>query len=82
VLTEIESGDGSLSRLLNDKQLYTNLEFTSKNLALLLQDIRLNPKRYINVSVFGKGQKEYVPANEDPAFKGEWEIKKVKENQK
>jgi phospholipid/cholesterol/gamma-HCH transport system substrate-binding protein len=79
VLTKVESGDGSFSRLLNDKQLYTNLEFTSKNLALLLQDIRLNPKRYINVSVFGKGQKEYIPPNEDPAFIGEWEIKKVKE---
>jgi phospholipid/cholesterol/gamma-HCH transport system substrate-binding protein len=77
VLTEIESGNGSLSKLLNDKQLYTNLEFTSQNLALLLQDIRLNPKRYISVSVFGKGQKEYIPAGEDPAFEGEWEIRKV-----
>lgn len=82
VLSEIQTGDGSLSKLLNDKQLYTNLEFTSKNLALLLQDIRLNPRRYISVSVFGKGQKEYVPANEDPAFEGEWQIIKKEKKEK
>ncbi|MEN8788477.1 MAG: MCE family protein, partial [Flavobacteriaceae bacterium] len=36
-------------------------------LELLLQDFRLNPKRYVNVSVFGKKQKEYVVPETDPA---------------
>lgn len=67
LLEKVENGDGSLSSLINDKALYDNLEATSKNLELLLQDLRLNPKRYINVSVFGKKQQEYVNPEEDPA---------------
>jgi phospholipid/cholesterol/gamma-HCH transport system substrate-binding protein len=31
----------------------------------LLQDVKLNPKRYVNISVFGKKQKEYSTP-EDP----------------
>lgn len=69
VMLKFNNGNGSLSRLLNDRQLYDNIEKTSKNLSLLLQDLRLNPKRYINVSVFGGGDdKEYVKPENDPAF--------------
>jgi phospholipid/cholesterol/gamma-HCH transport system substrate-binding protein len=68
IATKMNSGEGSLGKLVNDKELYTNLESTSKNLSLLLQDIRLNPKRYVNVSVFGKKDKEYIVPEEDPAF--------------
>jgi phospholipid/cholesterol/gamma-HCH transport system substrate-binding protein len=70
LLTKAGSGDGTLSKLLNDKELYTNLELTSKNLSLLLQDLRLNPSRYVKVSVFGgKNKDPYVKPEEDPAFK-------------
>lgn len=68
VLEKANDGDGSLSRLLNDQDLYANLEMTSQNLALLLQDLRLNPKRYLNVSVFGRKSKQYVKPENDPAF--------------
>jgi phospholipid/cholesterol/gamma-HCH transport system substrate-binding protein len=47
--------------------MYDYLTQTSKELSLLLQDVRLNPKRYINVSVFGKKQKEYQLPINDPA---------------
>jgi len=70
LIAKAESGDGSLGSLINDKALYDNLESTSKNLDLLLQDFRLNPKRYVNVSVFGKKQTEYTVPDEDPAKKG------------
>lgn len=67
----INEGQGTLGKLLKDEQLYNNLNQTSRNLDLLLQDFRLNPKRYVNVSVFGKKQKSYtLPAN-DPAEKME-----------
>ena len=70
VIAKMNSGDGTLSRLLNDKELYTNLEMTSKNMSLLLQDLRLNPSRYVKVSVFGgKNKDEYVKPENDPAFK-------------
>ena len=66
----MNSGDGTLAKLLNDKALYNNLELTSKNLSLLLQDLRLNPSRYVKVSVFGGGNDdEYVKPEDDPAFK-------------
>lgn len=69
VMHKADKGDGTLAMLLNNKELYTNLERTSKNLSLLLQDLRLNPKRYVNVSLIGRKNKAYTPPEEDPAFK-------------
>jgi len=45
------------SLLLNDKKLYQNLEGTSRSLNILLDDVRMHPKRYVNISVFGKKDK-------------------------
>lgn len=69
MMAKIEDGEGSLGKLVNDKALYNNLADASRELDLLLQDFRLNPKRYVNVSVFGKKQKEYTLPEEDPAEK-------------
>lgn len=69
IMGKIEKGDGSLGKLMKDEALYTNLNNASRELDLLLQDFRLNPKRYVNVSVFGKKQKEYAVPDEDPAEK-------------
>lgn len=59
IITNLEQGKGSMGKLLNDDQLYKNLNATSSELELLLQDLRLNPTRYINVSLFGKKNKPY-----------------------
>ncbi len=67
LMANIEKGDGTLGKLMNDEELYNNLNNASRELDLLLQDFRLNPKRYVNVSVFGKKQKEYELPEEDPA---------------
>jgi len=67
ILAKIERGEGSLGKLHQDDALYDNLAEASKELDLLLQDFRLNPKRYVNVSVFGKKQKEYTLPENDPA---------------
>lgn len=67
ILVKIEKGEGSLGKLANNEELYDNLSNASRELDLLLQDFRLNPKRYVNVSVFGKKQKEYKLPEEDPA---------------
>ncbi|MCP4975886.1 MAG: MCE family protein [Maribacter sp.] len=69
ILGQIEKGDGSLGKLMKDEHLYNNLNNASKELDLLLQDFRLNPKRYVNVSVFGKKQKDYTLPENDPAEK-------------
>lgn len=67
VLAKIENGDGSLGKFVNDQSLYNNLTDASRQLDLLLQDFRLNPKRYVNVSVFGKKQIDYTIPADDPA---------------
>ena len=67
ILLKMNEGEGSLGKLMNDKELYENLSNASRELELLLQDFRLNPKRYVNVSVFGKKQKDYSVPETDPA---------------
>ena len=71
ILEKINNGEGTMGKLMNDKELYNNLSDASRELELLLQDFRLNPKRYVNVSVFGKKQKEYVIPESDPAHQNE-----------
>ena len=59
IMNDVQSGKGSLGKMVKDDALYNNLEKTSKELELLLQDLRLNPTRYVNVSLFGKKNKPY-----------------------
>ena len=60
LVTGLDNGEGTVGKLLKDDQLYDNLEGASRQLEQLLQDLKLNPKRYVHISVFGKKQKEYV----------------------
>ncbi|MDO9377121.1 MAG: MlaD family protein [Bacteroidota bacterium] len=53
-IANVNSDKGTLGLLLNDTKLYNNLNATSNKLNLLLDDFRTNPKRYVNVSVFGR----------------------------
>lgn len=57
ILTDIKEGKGSLGKLTSDEQLYKNLNSTANSLNILLQDLRLHPKRYVHFSVFGKKEK-------------------------
>ena len=59
VLEGLEKGEGSMGKLLKDDKLYNNLEGASRQLEQLLQDMKLNPKRYVHFSVFGKKAKDY-----------------------
>ena len=65
IMTDVQSGKGTLGKLAKDETMYTNFTKTSKELELLLQDLRLNPTRYVNVSLFGKKNKPYqAPIND------------------
>lgn len=55
-LSKMERGEGTLGKIVNDEELYSNLNNATLSLDLLLKDIKTNPKRYINVSVFGKNK--------------------------
>lgn len=67
LLESIKNGDGAVGQLFTNEQLYISLRENLNQLEWLLQDLRLNPKRYLSVSVFGKKQKEYVLPESDPA---------------
>lgn len=65
IMAELEQGKGTMGKLIKDETMYTNFSKTSKELELLLQDVRLHPTRYVNVSLFGKKNKPYVaPVND------------------
>ena len=67
LLAKINSGSGSVGNLISDEKLYKELAQASQNLSLLLADLKENPKRYINVTVFGK--KSYDEKQADKAAK-------------
>ena len=54
IVEKINSGQGSLGLLINDDSLYNNLEKSSLDLDKLMEDMRLNPKKYVHFSVFGR----------------------------
>jgi phospholipid/cholesterol/gamma-HCH transport system substrate-binding protein len=54
IVDGINKGNGSLGKLLNDEELYTNLEDASKSLDNLIIDMKQNPNRYIHFSIFGR----------------------------
>lgn len=57
MLEQVNSGQGSLGKLLTDQALYDNLTAASQNLSLLLEDLKAHPKRYVHFSVFGRKDK-------------------------
>lgn len=64
VASQIESGEGSVGKLLKDEKLYDNLEGAARQMEQLLQDMKLNPKRYVHFSLFGKRPKQYEAPEE------------------
>lgn len=58
---KMNSKEGTVGKLINDEEMYNNLTAASKELELLLKDLKENPKRYVHFSIFGKKQKPYKP---------------------
>jgi phospholipid/cholesterol/gamma-HCH transport system substrate-binding protein len=56
-LQRINQGQGSLGALLQDRTLYDQLQQTVLSAEILMDDLRTHPKRYVQVSVFGKKDK-------------------------
>jgi len=61
ILASVENGEGSIGKLLKDEGLYKNLEGASKEMEELLRELKLNPKRFVHFSLFGKRPKNYKP---------------------
>ena len=54
----LNSKDGTVGMLMNDKELYTNINEAVQSVDKLLVDLKANPKRYVHFSLFGKKDKE------------------------
>ncbi|RZJ64769.1 MAG: MCE family protein [Flavobacterium sp.] len=59
ILNDVESGKGTIGKLLKDEGMYNNLNDASKELKELIADVKLNPKRYVSISVFGRKSPPY-----------------------
>ncbi len=58
LLDKCNNSDGTVGSLLNDKELYVNLTEATDNLAELLEDLKQNPSRYVQFSMFGGKEKK------------------------
>ena len=54
ILTKINKGEGTMGALINNDSLYRKLDKSAEDLDKLLKDLRINPERYVHISVFGK----------------------------
>lgn len=52
IIEKINNGEGSIGMLINDEGLYRDLQKSAEQLHLLMEDIRVNPKRYVRFSLF------------------------------
>jgi phospholipid/cholesterol/gamma-HCH transport system substrate-binding protein len=52
ILAKVDSGSGSAARLVNDPAVYNDVRLLLARMDSLLADVKKNPKRYFNVSVF------------------------------
>ena len=65
LVNKVNNGSGTMSLLMNNPDLYNKLSSTSENLDYLLQDVRLNPKRYTRI--LSRKQIPYKKPESDPA---------------
>lgn len=61
VSAKLNSGDGTAGKFINDPTVYNNIDRATKQLEQLLQDIKLNPRRYVRFSLFGRKPGPYSP---------------------
>ncbi len=63
LMDSLKIGKGTLGKLMTDDQLYMNLTNASKEMEELLREMKLNPKRFVHFSLFGKKAKPYNEEN-------------------
>ena len=56
IVHKINSGEGTLGLLVNNEQLYNDLDETVQQLNKLILDLKYNPNRYLNFSLFGNSR--------------------------
>ena len=58
LIAGVKNGQGTVGQLMQNDSLFKSLNNTIESLDLLVKDIKANPSKYINVTVFGKKEKK------------------------
>lgn len=69
LLADLNKGEGTMGKLLKDDRLYNNLSGASRELELLLADVKAQPKRYVHFSVFGSKDKSPLKGKDSITIK-------------
>jgi phospholipid/cholesterol/gamma-HCH transport system substrate-binding protein len=57
-MAKINNSEGTLGRMVNDKEMYRNMNSSLKSITNLTDDLKAHPGRYISISVFGGKKKD------------------------
>lgn len=80
IMAKIDNGEGTMGELINNPQLYQNLEELSEQMTLLMLDLQYNPQRYVNFSLFGNSKQLSEKEIRKREEKRKAEIEKEKAN--
>ena len=54
IVNKLESDNSTIGKLINEDEVYNNLNSSIESLNILINDIKANPKKYVHFSVFGR----------------------------
>ena len=54
IVDKLNSDNSTLGKLINEDEVYNNLNLSIESLNILINDIKANPKKYVHFSVFGR----------------------------
>ena len=54
IIDKLDSDDSTLGKLINEDEVYNNLNSSIESLNVLINDIKANPKKYVHFSIFGR----------------------------
>ena len=58
IMNKINKGEGTMGLLVNNDSLYHKLDNSANDLDKLITDLKMNPERYVHISVFGRKEKK------------------------
>ena len=69
ILYDIKNGDGTLTRLINDSTIYLSVTQMIDESSRIVENIKTEPKRYVQFSIFGKRDKSILDSRDEKLLK-------------